>query len=423
MRFAIFSLIILGVSFFTSGQGIKDLYPSMPKDSLILSLKSNGFKITKDDSKSKIVEFQKITKEGKLEVKAKFDSQLQAKNIQINFPKILNWSKLRLNYDKIVDSLTAEYGQPTFIISLNPTKKGAELSDLISGKIQMLHSFMDNFAIVEITKNQSIKIQLENNVIDEKIKVEDVSVIIGKTTEICVGKPIVTIPDCSDSGGFTEDFDANFKFAIIETFICGEKKYYIVENKGNKVMINARYIKIESDLSFNEIYSITQNKVYKQAAVLYSEELNDNGKKEFQNYIEKQRAVGIILLDYSVDDVSEVTDGVNASFEVFNPTNKVIKYVTFYVSGINPVGDVVYNVRQHSNISEFRGVGPIKPNESANYEWEYAWFTDVVEKLKITKVKIQYMDGSTKIVTNTKSLILPSKFEFQLSQFEEKMKN
>ena len=100
-----------------------------------------------------------------------------------------------------------------------------------------------------------------------------------------------------------------------------------------------------------------------------------------------------------------------------------MQYITFYALGINPVGDVVYNVRQHSNISEFRGVGPIKPNESANYEWEYAWFTDVVEKLKITKVKIQYMDGSTKIVTNTKSLILPSKFEFQLNQFEEKMKN
>ena len=104
MRFTIFSLIILGVSFFTSGQGIKDLYPSMPKDSLFHSLKSNGFKITKEDTKTKLVEFQKITKEGKLEVKAKFDSQLQAKNIQINFPKIPNWSKLRLNYDKIVDS-------------------------------------------------------------------------------------------------------------------------------------------------------------------------------------------------------------------------------------------------------------------------------------------------------------------------------
>ena len=100
MRFILCTLIILSLIFSISGQGIQDLYPSMPKDSLILSLKSNGFKITKEDTKSKIVEFQKITKEGKLEVKAKFDSQLQAKNIQINFPKIPNWSKLRLKYKK-----------------------------------------------------------------------------------------------------------------------------------------------------------------------------------------------------------------------------------------------------------------------------------------------------------------------------------
>lgn len=423
MRFTILSLIILSIAFSLSGQGIMDLYPSMPKDSLILSLKSNGFKITKDDSKTKIVEFQKITKEGKLDVKAKFNSLLQANNIQINFPKIPNWSKLKMNYDKLVDSLTGDYGKPTKVISINPIKKGTELSDLVSGKIRMLHSFLDNFVMVEITKNQSIQIQFENIDFSERIKVEDIAVIIGKTKEISVGKPIVTIPECSDSGGFTEDFDANFKVAILETYTCGDKKYYIIESKGKKVMINARYIKIDNDLNFDEVSNTTQNLKYKRAVELYTEDLNDNEKKEFQSYIKQQQAVGIILLDYSIEDVSEVTDGVTAKFEVFNPTNKTIKYLTFYVSGINPVGDAVYNVRQHSNISEFKGVGPIKPNESAYYEWEYAWFTDVVETLKIKKVKIQYMDGSTKIVTNTKSLILPSGFEFQLSKFEEKMKN
>ncbi|MEY2703127.1 MAG: hypothetical protein RLY43_1765, partial [Bacteroidota bacterium] len=122
-------------------------------------------------------------------------------------------------------------------------------------------------------------------------------------------------------------------------------------------------------------------------------------------------------MNYSVEDVSEVTDGVTAKFEVFNPTNKTIKYVTFYVSGINAVGDKVYNIRQQDYISEFRGVGPIKTNESANYEWEYAWFTDVVETLKIIKIKIQYMDGSAKTITTPNTIILPSKFQFQLQEY------
>jgi hypothetical protein len=266
-------------------------------------------------------------------------------------------------------------------------------------------------------------IQPENTIIDDKINVEDVSIILGKTKEICVGRPISTLVDCSDTGGFTEDIDANFKLAILGTITCGEKKYYISEVNRNRIMVNARYIIIDNNLSFNEISTITQNSKYKKAIESYSKDLNNNRKREFQTYLEKQKSVGIILMNYSVEDVSEVTDGVTAMFEVFNPTNKSIKYVTFYVSGINAVGDKVYNIRQQNNISEFRGIGPIKSNESASYEWEYAWFTDVVETLKINKVKIQYMDGSVKLVTNPNSIILPSKFQYQLNEYIDSLKD
>ena len=146
----------------------------------------------------------------------------------------------------------------------------------------MLTSFIDNFISVEITKNQTIQIQLENNIIDENINVEDISVIIGKTKEISVGKPVKTLPDCSDLGGFTEDFDANYKVVILQAISCGDKKYYLIENNGNKVLINSRYIKVENDLSFNEISNITQNSKYKIAAESYSESLNEYRDKEFQ---------------------------------------------------------------------------------------------------------------------------------------------
>ncbi len=263
-----------------------------------------------------------------------------------------------------------------------------------------------------ITGNDS-----KNTIIDDKITEEDVSIILGKTREICVGRPISSLIDCSDTGGFTEDIDANFRVAILGTISCGEKKYYIIELNRNRIMVNSRYIKIDKDLSFYEISNITQNSKYKNAIESYSDDLNKNRKIEFKTYLDNQKSAGIILMNYSVEDVSEVTDGVTAKFEVFNPTNKTIKYVTFYVSGINAVGDKVYNIRQQSYVSEFKGVGPIKSKESASYEWEYAWFTDVVETLKIIKVKIQYMDGSAKIVTIPKSIVLPSKFQFQLQEY------
>ncbi|MFY9160645.1 hypothetical protein [Aquirufa ecclesiirivi] len=421
MRFIIcFFLIISSISSI-SGQGIQDLYPTMPKDSLIIALKNNGFTLSKDDSKNRVVELQKITKEGILVVQTKFDSQLLAKNIQINYPKSSTWSKLKLQYDKINDSLKSEFGNPTKILSINTSKKGNELLDLKNDKIQLRTYYLDNFASVVINKNQFVQIQFENTIIDDKIKEEDVSIILGKTKEICVGRPISTFIDCSEAGGFTEDIDANFRVAILGTISCGEKKYYLIEINRNRIMVNARYIKIDKDLSFNEISRTTQNLNYKKAAETYSDDLNNNRKKEFKTYLDNQKTVGVILMNYSVEDVSEVTDGVTAKFEVFNPTNKTIKYVTFYVSGINAVGDKVYNSRQRSNISEFRGVGPIKSNETASYEWEYAWFTDVVETLKIIKVKIQYMDGSFKTVTTPNTIILPSKFQFQLQEHIDKL--
>lgn len=263
-----------------------------------------------------------------------------------------------------------------------------------------------------ITGNDS-----NNTIIDDIIKEEEVSIILGKTKEICVGRPISNIIDCTQKGGFTEDIDANIRVAILGTISCDEKKYYIIEMNRNRIMVNAIYIKIDKDLSFNEISNITHNSKYKNAIESYSEDLNNNRNKEFKTYLDNQKSVGIILMNYTVEDVSEVTDGVTAKFEVFNPTNKTIKYVTFYVSGINAVGDKVYNIRQQSYVSEFRGVGPIKSKESASYEWEYAWFTDVVETLKIVKIKIQYMDGSTKNVTIPKSIILPSKYQFQLQEY------
>lgn len=417
MRIICFLVLSIN-SFSIYGQGIRDLYPSIPKDTLVFNLKSNGFNLVSEDITKREIEFQKITKQGKLTVQSKFDSNLKAKSIRIKFPKITSWMKLKLAYDKIRDSLTMELGKPTKILTNLPVKKGNELIELKNGKIRMLTSFMDDYAVLEILNNQSIQIQLNNTIVDENAKEEDILIITGKTKEICVGKPIDYKGDCTDYASFSEDFDANYKVAIIETIICDNKKYFIVNKNNRNFMINARYIEIDNYFEFNEVARISSNQKYKLAAYSYSANLSKIISKEFSNYLEKQKSVGLILINYSVEDVSEVTEGVSVRFEVFNPTNKSIKYITFYVAGINPVGDVVYNLRQHSNISEFKGVGPIKQKESGNYEWEYAWFTDVVETLKIIKVKVQYMDGTVKTLTSLKSFLLPSKYDKLLKEYE-----
>jgi hypothetical protein len=36
---------------------------------------------------------------------------------------------------------------------------------------------------------------------------------------------------------------------------------------------------------------------------------------------------------------------------------------------------------------------------------KYTWFTDLVQKVKITQIKVQYMDGSFKTINNPKVML------------------
>lgn len=66
-----------------------------------------------------------------------------------------------------------------------------------------------------------------------------------------------------------------------------------------------------------------------------------------------------------------------------------------------------------------KGVGPIKPNEEGEYEFDYVWHTDLVETTKLAVIKIQYMDGSFKTIQNGNDLIVGEKlYEFMFPENE-----
>lgn len=114
---------------------------------------------------------------------------------------------------------------------------------------------------------------------------------------------------------------------------------------------------------------------------------------------------GIALLNAGIFDASPHTDGTGFEVEVFNPTKKPMKYITFTVVGINAVGDPVRDgVR--GNSSTLRGIGPIEPGETASYSKEYMWMTDIVQSFRIKSVKVEYMDGSSRIVSDVNKVRL-----------------
>lgn len=124
---------------------------------------------------------------------------------------------------------------------------------------------------------------------------------------------------------------------------------------------------------------------------------------------------GISIPSWGVYDVSEYTDGTGIRFTFHNPTNKTIKYVNIGFVGYNGVNDRVGKV-----ISK-KCIGPIKPDETASYDFEYAWFTDIVEYAKITSLSVQYMDGTTKVVSNPTSIVWSDEIHSGLNSRLEKL--
>lgn len=122
--------------------------------------------------------------------------------------------------------------------------------------------------------------------------------------------------------------------------------------------------------------------------------------------LDATRKHGIAVLDSSVYDVSEHTEGTGFRISVYNPTKKAIKYVTVSLVGLNAVGDPVRGPLRNTTAATLRGIGPIAPDDSASYSKDYMWMTDIVEDFRISSIKVEYMDGSSKTVTNLKGASL-----------------
>ena len=86
-----------------------------------------------------------------------------------------------------------------------------------------------------------------------------------------------------------------------------------------------------------------------------------------------------------------------ATFKIFNPSKKTIKYIWFTVAGENAVEDLV-RLSNGNYYTTLKGIGPIESYGFGSWEFEYVWFTDIVEYLRISTVKIQYMDGSVRTI-------------------------
>ncbi len=87
--------------------------------------------------------------------------------------------------------------------------------------------------------------------------------------------------------------------------------------------------------------------------------------------------------------------GVSVRFQYRNDSDKTVKYVTFTVVPYNAVKDVQKCTTRGKSEVHLRVTGPITAGLSGNCTFENVWYNSTISTIELTKIKIDYMDGST----------------------------
>ena len=90
--------------------------------------------------------------------------------------------------------------------------------------------------------------------------------------------------------------------------------------------------------------------------------------------------------------------GIEPFFTFFNSSKKTIKYIDFYFSVYNAVGDKCYLKYERSYVGNVRGVGPVEPFETGSWSWDRATYytSGDASEMRVVKVVITYMDKTVK---------------------------
>lgn len=104
------------------------------------------------------------------------------------------------------------------------------------------------------------------------------------------------------------------------------------------------------------------------------------------------------LRDGWVSSKCNSAGGIGCRHDIYNATDKVIKYVTVTYLAYNPVDDVVKCQTTGRTEASGKLTGPIQPQEECSLEWDVLWYNPTITKVKIKEMIVQYMDDTEEII-------------------------
>lgn len=106
----------------------------------------------------------------------------------------------------------------------------------------------------------------------------------------------------------------------------------------------------------------------------------------------RKNSLGITDFGINLSDLDDdYVTGFRATY--WNFSKKKIKYIYTTITALNAVDDVI----QRKTLTS---IGPIEPEDAGSYSFDKAFFSKLIESIRISQLKIQYFDGTTKILVN-----------------------
>lgn len=120
-------------------------------------------------------------------------------------------------------------------------------------------------------------------------------------------------------------------------------------------------------------------------------------KKKFSPY-------GIVVSEWNWNYANEYSSAASVYVRVINPTNKRIRYVYFSFSAFDAVDGKLLS--RGRTIETVKGIGPVEIDGVAEWNFGYVFWSRVIATLKITAIRVVYFDGTTKVISKPKDIIL-----------------
>ncbi len=110
----------------------------------------------------------------------------------------------------------------------------------------------------------------------------------------------------------------------------------------------------------------------------------------------KYSSYGLMISKWSWGYESEYSSASYFHVLIWNPTRKRIKYIHFSLTAEDPVGTRLRSFGK--SVITVKAIGPIEPTDFGSWEFDNVFWSEVIETMTISSIKVEYMDGSVKVI-------------------------